>query len=302
MSWSSLPPELRLTILEELLRDNNRLANFATVSREWQMVIERHNFSWVKLTPSRARELVPMLRRNRHAVRYLWFCLELHPYDCSGCSPLDPSTWGMAVEDNILITTAIHELFTNLSTWQPSGDLLLDISVHAPSDVKHYFKYLTNVPDIPQSVTAIGRSLAVKWLRPTEAPAITHDHGWGPDGQSTTPPAESIEKLFEEIMGEGPFDNDDEEAQWWQALPLVPAVTGLLLRQQTRRRWKPTALAHMISRLPGIKNIHYEPWREWEGVQQMWTDRCECPMGTKLSIILSANRCMSYTKTMGAVD
>jgi hypothetical protein len=43
-------------------------------------------------------------------------------------------------------------------------------------------------------------------------------------------------------MGDGPFDDEEQEGQWWQQLPLVPAVTGVLLRQQTaddgsRRRW-----------------------------------------------------------------
>jgi hypothetical protein len=77
-------------------------------------------------------------------------------------------------------------------------------------------------------------------------------------------------------MGEGPFDDDEQEGQWWQQLLLVPAVTGVLLRQQNRRRWKPAALAHMFARLPGLQEIHYEPWREWFHAQQQWTDRGEC--------------------------
>ncbi|KAJ5133024.1 hypothetical protein N7448_007182 [Penicillium atrosanguineum] len=63
-------------------------------------------------------------------------------------------------------------------------------------------------------------------------------------------------------MGERPFDDGEEEDQWWQQLPLVPAVTGVLLRQQNRRRWKPTALAQMFARLPRLQDIYYEPWRE----------------------------------------
>ena len=64
-------------------------------------------------------------------------------------------------------------------------------------------------------------------------------------------------------MSEGPFESDEEENQWWQQLSLVPAVIGVLLRQQTRRRWKPTALVHMFSCFPRRQEIHYEPWREW---------------------------------------
>lgn len=52
-----------------------------------------------------------------------------------------------------------------------------------------------------------------------------------------------------------------QQGQWWQSLPMVPAVTGVLLRQQTRQ-WKPAALAHMFSRLPRLQEIHYESWKE----------------------------------------
>lgn len=65
---------------------------------------------------------------------------------------------------------------------------------------------------------------------------------------------------------------DDGHESWWQNLPLVPAVTGVILRQQNRRRWKPTALAHMFSRLPGLREICYEPWREWDNDTQEWSD------------------------------
>ncbi|KAK1534010.1 hypothetical protein CPAR01_10718 [Colletotrichum paranaense] len=61
-------------------------------------------------------------------------------------------------------------------------------------------------------------------------------------------------------MEQGPFDSDDEELEWWDKLPLVLAVTSLLLRQQSRWRWKPESLAHMFSRLPRVQEVHYEPW------------------------------------------
>ncbi|UKZ55392.1 hypothetical protein TrVGV298_009215 [Trichoderma virens] len=73
-------------------------------------------------------------------------------------------------------------------------------------------------------------------------------------------------------MGEGPFDSDQEELQWWDQLPSVPAVTTLLLRQQNRRRWKPEALAHMFAWFPRLQEVHYEPWREWD-FMKMHTDR-----------------------------
>jgi hypothetical protein len=102
-----------------------------------------------------------------------------------------------------------------------------------------------------------------------------HQHGWIAGSQNSTPPTAGIHKVFDEIMGEGPFYDNEEEDQWWQQLPLVPAVTGVLLRQQNRRRWKPTALAQMFARFPRLQEIYYEPWREWYTIQQEWTDQCK---------------------------
>jgi hypothetical protein len=77
-------------------------------------------------------------------------------------------------------------------------------------------------------------------------------------------------------MGEGPFNTEEQEMQWWQQLPLVPVITSVLLRQQNRRRWKPTALAQMFARLPRLEEVHYEPWRDWIDYHQVLADNCEC--------------------------
>ncbi|KAH0420312.1 hypothetical protein CcaCcLH18_14081 [Colletotrichum camelliae] len=83
-----------------------------------------------------------------------------------------------------------------------------------------------------------------------------------------------MRKVFSSVMELGPFDSDQLELQWWDQLPAVPAVTGLLLRQQNRRRWKPPSLAHMFARFPRLQELHYEPWREWDYLQHT-TDRRE---------------------------
>lgn len=64
-------------------------------------------------------------------------------------------------------------------------------------------------------------------------------------------------------MSEGPFDDEEPEMQWWRGLPFVPVVGVMLHRQQTRRRWKPVTLANMLTRFPNMKELCYEPWREW---------------------------------------
>lgn len=56
------------------------------------------------------------------------------------------------------------------------------------------------------------------------------------------------------------YEEDTLESQWWQQVPSVPAITGLLLRQQTRRQWSPRTLQAMFNHLPGLQEVIYEPW------------------------------------------
>lgn len=120
--------------------------------------------------------------------------------------------------------------------------MLLDISVHSPSDLDHLFKYLTFEPD--DAFDTCCRNYLAERLLPVKTNNL--HHGWIAGSPNSNPPDTAIDKLFEEIKGEGPFDTEEEEGRWWQQLPLVPAITGILLRRQTHRRWKPAALAHIL--------------------------------------------------------
>lgn len=56
------------------------------------------------------------------------------------------------------------------------------------------------------------------------------------------------------------YKEDTLESQWWQQIPPVPVITGLLLRQQTRRQWLPSTLQAMFAHLPRLQEVFYEPW------------------------------------------
>ncbi|KAK2033461.1 hypothetical protein LX32DRAFT_704998 [Colletotrichum zoysiae] len=267
-SWGFLHAEIRLTILEVLLQDGCSLASLATVSREWQAIIEKHNFARIKVTPSRLANFDSMTHRNQALVSYIWLSLELQEYDCTECAPEDQATWGVSETDNSIIITALQDLFSSLSTWKPDGNLLLDIGVYSPSDSRHWFKYLTFGPDISSVECERDRYIQ----KPIMSEFDDSQHGWIAGSQKSPPGSTAINKVFDEIMGEGPFDDDEQEKQWWLQLPLVPVVTGVLLRQQSRRRWKPKALSQMFTRFPRLQEIHYEPWREWDNIIQKWTD------------------------------
>ncbi|KAH6627960.1 hypothetical protein F5144DRAFT_535991 [Chaetomium tenue] len=271
-NWGGLPREIRLLILKALMQDGCKLSHLATVSREWQIDLERHNFARIKLTTSRIGDFSSMVHRNRVLVRYIWFCLELDDYDCTTCAPCrqaltdDEIDKALAISDtdHCPITASFQKLLSILSTWEPRGDLILDISIYSLSDSDHWFKYLTFMPDTPSAEIPTGGGMEPITLR-----EAYHDiqHGWYAGVRRLAPPVEAIEKVFFEVMEVEPFDSAEQESQWWEQLPSVPVVTGLLFRQQSRRRWKPPALARLFARFPRLQEVHYEPWREWDRMQ-----------------------------------
>lgn len=313
LTWDSLPSVVRHLIIQKLTEDGCTLASLATVSREWQAEIEPHNFARLRLTPSRLANFGVMINRNRALVRYIWFCLELDDYCCARCGAQPHVAWPELpkeerenlsedafealmdqrieeenkereskikeichVNDTVHcpISTAFHDLFSVLSSWKEGSghSLTLDISLYSPSDSEHYFKYLTFLPDVP----AGGSKQGGPPFRHTTFDATGDDpaHGWVGGFQNSAPPPLAIEKIFWNIMG--PYNSDDEETQelrWWDQLPSVPAITSLILRQQTRRRWRPKSLAHIIARLPGLKELHYDPWRLWNKRDRVWWDQ-----------------------------
>ncbi|KAM7196054.1 hypothetical protein V8F20_007248 [Naviculisporaceae sp. PSN 640] len=249
--WDSLLPELRRTILEFLVQDDSvPLSRFVTVCREWQTLLEPHNFARIKITASRVDDLESMMRRNQHLVRYIWFCLELNTYDCSSCATAQRGYLDSIKEywlgklkfllggdtDDLIITRSFEKLFSTLSKWDPdkSSGLTLDISIYSPSDSEHWFKYLTFLPDDPspaqlrQAVSAVNRDDA--------------RHGWVGGSRERAPPREAIRKVFQEILAEDMLYSKRGKVQWWDQLPSVPVVTSVLLRQQNRRRWDPLFL------------------------------------------------------------
>ncbi|KAL7899901.1 hypothetical protein HDV64DRAFT_268327 [Trichoderma sp. TUCIM 5745] len=270
-----LPPEIRLLILNVLEKDGCTLSHLATVSRVWQEEVERYNFARIKLTPSRLVDFGSMVHRSRALVKYIWFCLELEAYDCTKCAPTGNLTEDEMVEKYAIsdtthgpITTAFENLFAVLSTWDSKGGLTLDISIYSYSDLQHWFKYLTFMPDISSD------ELVDDDIEQTTIDQVHNDpqHSWAGVSGYSAPHAKAIRKVFHAIMDEGPFDSEKLELEWWDQLPSVPVVTKLLLRQQNRRRWRPDVLAHMFARFPRLEELHYEPWREWCSIKRD-TDR-----------------------------
>lgn len=238
-------------ILGEIIQ-NDCIARYSTVCREWQAAVAQKTFGRLQLTPQCLSSFGEVVHQQRtKLVKHLELCIALQDYDCPDCDKEETEACFEANTD--IIKNAIQQLFQILSAWQqPSKSLVLDISVYSPSDSKHYFKNLQFSSD------AASDSVATNEISP-------HDphHGWINGSQVSAPPWNSIIRIFEDI---------EMESEFWEGLPEVTAITGLLLRRQTRRRWEPRSLLELIRLLPRLQDIYYEPWREWTRIDQRWTD------------------------------
>lgn len=254
--WSCLPQQVRLLILQTLLEDGCSLAEFATVSPEWQKVIEKHNFARITLTPSRLAGFSSIIRRNRSLVNYIWLCIELEHYSSNEAFTVDSGF--ISERDLSSVATSIRTLFSTLSRWEPSGKLVLDISIHSPSD-SNTLKYLTFGPDIPSN-----ECLSLGNLDQVDE-AGRNWNLWHAVGKADKPIYKTLSSIYLDNSAIDDNSPDDpvleREFEWWGRLPQVPAVTGVLLRQQTRRRWISTTLEEMFYLFPRLQEVFYEPWR-----------------------------------------
>jgi hypothetical protein len=158
-------------------------------------------------------------------------------------------------------------LFTPLSKWNTDAEVALDIN--SPSDSKHWFKHITFEPDTEHVVGIRSQDHCIKQEAATEV-ADTQHMQMAPD-QPRVPEA-AFDKVFDENLSTGPFNTRGEKTNWWRQLLQVPAVISVLIRLQNRRRWNPKDVGNMFKHFPRLKEIHYEPWREWSTLQMEITD------------------------------
>lgn len=240
----SLPTEIRLLILSYLRQDGCRLASLAASSREWQDVTEPLVFARVMINISRLAMFKLIAHRKRPLIRAIWF--RIHLNHGNSVTSTANVTLGNAVFKSLLST---------LSSWHPSdGDLTLDISILSPSDSKPCFAHIPLKPD----------------LTPIECEE-DQDSGQRVPVPALAPTASLLGRAFADI----PLDNRYRPLFDEELLPLVPVVTSVVLRQQNRLRWIPFDLEEILSHMPRLQHIHYEPWRGWDRDEQMLLDTCK---------------------------
>ncbi|ROT36879.1 hypothetical protein SODALDRAFT_281540 [Sodiomyces alkalinus F11] len=244
-SWDSLPWEIRLQILGQISRQKHRgwAASCAAVCKEWQTFVEPRNFYRLNLRVSCLEEFKHMVVRQRHLVQHVRLNIELPRYGCRACRWY--ASTSCMIHHSTVVGEAIQQLFSNLSTWKPTGRLVLELNAFSTSDAEHWFKFTVDhtergYDDDRDSEKPLKRTL--QWHDPR--------HGWVFGQQVEAPCDMAITRLFDTVCIDLP-----------SSLPEVEVVTGFILRRELRRQILPQALEILLKRLPQLQSVVYEPWR-----------------------------------------
>lgn len=230
----------------ELLTQHQRLCMYATVSKEWQIMIEKKTFHRLKLKQSCLDDFERLVKRQRGLVRHVWLNIELKRYTCRCCRQWESMTW--THQNNKIIVPAIAKLFSILSTWKPAKEgLTLELNAYSPSDPEHWFK------NCYFGASGEDEILGSEYPSQDNTAGI-HDpeHGWR-DGVQVSANSGAIRRPYAQIS-----------IKFQDELPQVKAVTKFLLRRQCRRQWAPATLWYLWSKLPRLEDIVYEPWQLFE--------------------------------------
>ena len=231
MFWDFLPAEIQIQILEALILDS---ARYASVCRAWQTIIEQRNFARLKITRARLANF-DIGYRHRHLVKYIWFSIEPSEYYCPWCG-----VEGIYDQHQVppkIIKKAIQDLVIQLSTWEPSDGLVLDISVKTPRAWS-------------SSTTQYGPAFISEPKKANQCSHWLHDPN-----------------LHDAAMYLIDRTTSVPETELGQEIPKARAVTSLLLRRQTRRPWKSEVLEELVNLLPKVQEIYYEPWKGWRRME-----------------------------------
>ncbi|KAI1074328.1 hypothetical protein F5B20DRAFT_596172 [Whalleya microplaca] len=166
----ALPNEIILQIITNLAGDNldsfrstkNSIANYATVSRDWQSVVESITFRTVLLRKDRLEDAVRILTPDRQAyIHRIYWTFTVDIYAANGKSALDhvfppwEQTW-----NNYLFANDIAHLFNNLlNTWTTPKirEAGLELDIKLLYREKHGSMHLR--PSRQRHVAALGGSV-----------------------------------------------------------------------------------------------------------------------------------------------
>ncbi|PQE15457.1 Oxoglutarate iron-dependent oxygenase protein [Rutstroemia sp. NJR-2017a BVV2] len=262
-SWDSLPPEVCSMILEYVSQNYRCSSSAAAVCREWQLTIEKKNFTRLRLQCSRVEDLEDFERivsPRRDLVTYIGLNLRLRSYTCRICRQTESHY--MEAQNSHFAQKAVWRLLEILSSWNRADKgLTLELSAQSPSDSKHWFQNCYFGVDDRDGIMIkrIGDP-----SRKNNRELHDPDHGWVEGQQLVKPDVSALLRLYERIEFR-PFSHFFNPSK-------VDAVTTLVIRRHCRRRFVPDTLSELWRCFPRLEYIIYEPWRLWDSEVQRYYD------------------------------
>ncbi|OAA52027.1 hypothetical protein NOR_00620 [Metarhizium rileyi] len=266
-SWLSLPPEVRLQILD-LVRQNgrrHRLALYATVCSEWQDFFEKMTFRHLLVDDTSLQDFARIMdgknTRRTGNVGHIFFLIGLPGYPCPSC--YKPENWFEIHRNNEIFTSSMETLLGILSSWAPggrrSGGLTLELAIKSPSDSRHFFDDITTYKDYP------FRS----WDNLDETTDMTMFHVRNSRGGGIeTRPVHFLYSLLGLLSPESFHATKRHLGSLLEfqglknrRLPRVEVINSLLLRRQFKRQMSPLALTKLVHEsLVHITTFRLERW------------------------------------------
>lgn len=163
--WDELPGEIRNAIVDYLPFPGEKGSLLAPVCREWQSMIEPHNFAEISLTIPRLADPSTrhILFRKRYYIRRICFYVQERFNQISVA--LGPAN----VEFDPSTRNAFEGLFAALSTWEPRGDLVLSIN---PRSMPSPMPTLEDTNIDPVALTSDHKSEPLWWRGLPSVPAV----------------------------------------------------------------------------------------------------------------------------------
>ncbi|KAI7770042.1 hypothetical protein LZL87_003532 [Fusarium oxysporum] len=140
-----------------------------------------------------------------------------------------------------IILEALRKLSEALAAWEPTDHITLELNVYSPSDPENWFK--NHLYGFKHEDDGNLLEKQKTWDDPKQ--------GWIKGKQVVLPKAAAIQQLFKAVISEVSGVKT----------PQVPAVKGIVIRRQMRRRIDPLTLSNLLRQFPIVESINYEPWR-----------------------------------------
>ncbi|KAF4472974.1 F-box domain-containing [Fusarium albosuccineum] len=263
LPWHSLPAEVRMLTLGQVICVSTRVAPYASVCRDWQCFFEKHTFQQLVLDTPALSTFAKFVKGNKaHRLSYIKHVIlriQLSNYSCLTCSKPEDAT--AITRNNRIFTSSLRQLLRILSSAQGPGGLTLEISAHSPSDLKHRFHELEMEESYPfrfESDLSKSPSL-LEYRRQRFQEVQDKQISHGPNRTSFG----QMQRLYGTPLELRPWFLTDKRGRPnpVPTLPQVPIVKGLLIRQHFFRGIALPTLAKILREsLIGLKWFRLERW------------------------------------------